>query len=101
MSLLVSPAIFATRSTSSVLKNAFASFGPSTWIIDSQTDNLLALGTLIRKCAQFAMLYALDAAFEICWSPKAASLLASCSSSGKRHTDRIDAIWTRFIATLI
>ena len=94
-------AIFATRSTSSILKNAFARFGPSTWIIDSQTGNPLAFGTLLRKCAQFATLDALDAAFEICWGPKAASLLASCSNSGKRHTDRVDAIRTRFIATLM
>jgi len=48
----------------SVLENAFASFGPSAWIIYSQTGNPLAWETLLRKCAQFVTLDTLDAAVD-------------------------------------
>ena len=47
-----------------VLENVFPNFGPSAWIIDPQTGNPLALGTLLRKCAQFVTLDALDAAVD-------------------------------------
>ena len=42
----------------------FASFGPSTWIIDSQTGSPLDWETLLIKCAPFVTLDALDAAVE-------------------------------------
>ena len=47
-----------------VLENVFPNFGPSAWIIDSQTGDPLDWETLLRKCAQFVTLDALDAAVD-------------------------------------
>ena len=47
-----------------VLENVFPNFGPSTWIIDSQTGDPLDWETLLKKCAQFVTLDALDAAVD-------------------------------------